>query len=203
MSPFLKPLTVAAVLIAVPYISARAQSPQTATPMAAPQTQMLAAPIQSYQLLPFPITFPTIPTMPLGKCFLAPKPAVPAAWVGATAAPRQMVWGPTPIGSGLAWVGQKMCGLGNRHVWTIQHTKFKRVRQSVQPAAVYYMAVPAAPAAMPSAQHAAVQPVAPTGIASATPSDEAPPAPEVQGLVLPNPYSTDQPGPLRISRAPE
>lgn len=198
MTRCLKPLTVAAVLISVPYCAARGQ--QT---LYQPVT---AAPLQSYQVVPSAMTLPAFPALSLPKC-LTPTPTVPAAafvaaseqsafqpaavspiqyqivpaaaptlampkrltkpattaaWVGVTAAPRQIVWGPTPIGTSIAWLGQRMVALGQRHVITVQHTRFLPFPQpAVQQTAAYYLAVPTAaqPAIVPSAQQA-LQPMA-------------------------------------------
>jgi hypothetical protein len=137
-----KPLTVASVLIFVPWIPARAQSPPQPTAQVA-----------------------------------APTPA-PVVWVATKVdQPTQVVWGPGPIGSSLAWIGQKMTGLNRRHVWTIQHTRYTRLRQP----AVYCTTGAAAAVATP--QHHVFLP---TPTAS---SDEAPPAPIIEPapIVLPDP----------------
>ncbi len=187
----------AALLTAVPWLSAAAQSPQ-----------VFYQPIQqqaTYQIVPAPMAL-TNPFANL-SCFAKPTPAavpvavpsaqqafVPApipaatavqtAWVGVPGPGRQYAWGPTPVGVGLAWVGQRMVTLGQRHVWTVQHTKF--VRWPQQQTAVYYEAV-AAPVqyqAVPSAQQAFVPATSPQ---MAVVSDAAPAPPQAPAPAPPKP----------------
>jgi hypothetical protein len=184
----LKPLTTAAVLIVIPWTAARAQSPQSAYQSPFVQYQVVAAPVAN----------------PFAKCFTtaAPTPApVQTAWVGVASPAKQYQWGPTPIGSSIAWLGEKMTHAGRRHTWTVQHTRFVPFRQPVQQSQVYYMAVPAAaPAAVPSAQHSFEPAAAPqtASIGEEAPAPPAVPTPTPGAPIrLPNPY------PLRLGSAPD
>jgi hypothetical protein len=70
-----------------------------------------------------------------------PSPQQPVQTVLVTPHDRVIVWGPTPVGSSLAWMGRAMQGLGTRHVWTIHHDRYRPLKR--QPAG-YYLIHPAA-----------------------------------------------------------
>jgi hypothetical protein len=57
---------------------------------------------------------------------------------------RQIAWGLTPVGAGLARLGELIQGLGTRHVWTIHRDRYRRIKQTVP---VGYYLISAAPVA--------------------------------------------------------
>jgi hypothetical protein len=73
--------------------------------------------------------------------------AQPVVYMAAVPTSRTVVWGPTPVGYTLAWLGRLIQPLGQPHVMTIRRPTF--VPMTIAPAAVPTAALPAAEAASP------------------------------------------------------
>jgi len=115
-----KNLLAASVLALVPLVPARAQSP-------APNPPTIVVAPSAQQVVYSPVGY----AWPGGSLLGCSSPN----------GTRQIVWGPGPIGLGLAAIGEKLTHLNRQHVWTITHTRSVPARTRLV-RRVYYEVVP-------------------------------------------------------------
>lgn len=191
-------------------VNAWAQSPQlpsTQVPTK-PQPPGQPPPPQLYQLVPVqqpvqqPVQYVQQPVQyvqqPVQQLQYVQQP-VNVQTVGFSAqatGQRTVVLGPGPVSLSLAWVGQRMAGMGKTHIWTINHSVVRPVNPIPQPAPpVQYVTVSMPqPVVQPPVQVQVVtqpQPTQQLQIINA-PSEAAPPPPVVPVNPTPTPQAQSQ-----------